>query len=220
MFNPTIQNYLNSSGEAAAITRAKQLDSYINSLYATKAESSEQNEETEFGSKPFNEVLKTSFDEQTNERSIFKLDAPPNIPFGSLSVGAKINNGQSSKTEILKIIDETCDKYNVDAKLVKALVQQESGYNPNAKSKVGAMGLMQLMPKTAEGLGVNNPMDPKENIEGGVKYLKQMLDKFHGNKILALAAYNAGPNAVAKYNGVPPYKETQNYVQSILSMYL
>ena len=123
MFNPTIQNYFNSSGEAAAITRAKQLDSYINSLYATKTEASEQNKETEFGSKPFNEVLKTSFDEQTNERSIFKLDAPPNIPFGSLSVGAKINNGQSSKTEILKIIDETCDKYNVDAKLVKALVQ-------------------------------------------------------------------------------------------------
>ena len=218
MFNPTIQNYLNSSGEAAAIARARQLDSYINSVYSEQ--NIQENKEAEFGSKPFNEVLKTSLDEQINEKSVFKLDKPPKIPFGSLSVGAKIKGASSSKEEIMSMIDDACDKFNVDSKLVKALVQQESGYNPNAKSKAGAMGLMQLMPKTAESLGVNNPMDPKENIEGGVKYLKSMLDKFHGNKILALAAYNAGPNAVSKYNGVPPYKETENYVKSILSMYL
>ena len=79
---------------------------------------------------------------------------------------------------------------------------------------------MQLMPATAKSLGVKDAMNPQQNIEGGVKYLKQMLDKYHGNKILALAAYNAGPGAVDKYDGVPPYKETQNYVKSILANYL
>ena len=219
MFNPVIQNYINSSGEAAAMTRARQLDNYIASLYEQNKEASEAKTE-EFGSKPFNEVLKTSIDETKDYKGVFKLDAPPKIPFGTLSVGAKIKTESDSKSEIMSMIDKACDKYDVDPKLVKALVQQESGFNPSAKSKVGALGLMQLMPKTAEGLGVKDPMNPEDNIDGGVRYLKQMLNKFHGNKILALAAYNAGPNAVSKYNGVPPYKETQNYVNSILSNYL
>jgi soluble lytic murein transglycosylase-like protein len=107
----------------------------------------------------------------------------------------------------------------VDPRFVKAIIQQESGFNPNATSPCGAMGMMQLMPDTARGLGVRNGYDAKENIMGGVKYIKQQLDAFGGDKEKALAAYNAGPGAVQKFGGVPPYAETQNYVKNIMSMY-
>ena len=215
MFNPAIQSYINSSGEAQAKQRARQIDSYLNSIYPAEAKPAEQTQAKDnFGAKPFREVLNASED----SKQVFKLDTPPVMPFGALSMSTR--NGKLSKNEILNIIDATANKYGVDNKLVRALVKQESGFNPNAKSYVGALGLMQLMPATAAGLGVKDPLDPVQNVDGGVRYLKSMLDRFNGNKILALAAYNAGPNAVKKYNGVPPYKETQNYVRSILSMYL
>ena len=118
------------------------------------------------------------------------------------------------------MVTSACQKHNIDPKLVMAVIQQESGFNQNAISKAGAQGLMQLMPATAKSLGVTNAFNPEQNINGGVKYLKSLLERFHGNKILALAAYNAGPNAVDKYNGIPPYKETQNYVRNILRNYL
>lgn len=219
MLSSAIQKYINSSGEAAAITRAQQLDSYINSLYGEKQTEKTENN-NEFGSKPFNEVLKSSVEETKDKDSIFTIDAPPEIPFGVLSVGSRLKAARDDEAKIMNMIDKTCEKYDVDSKLVKALIKQESGFNPDAVSKAGAMGLMQLMPETAEGLGVKDPMNPEENIEGGVRYLKSMLERFNGNKILALAAYNAGPNAVSKYNGIPPYKETQNYVKSILNDYL
>ena len=124
------------------------------------------------------------------------------------------------KAQIISMIDKVAQKHGVDEKLVRALVRQESGFNPNATSHCGAMGLMQLMPATAKGLGVKDPYNPVQNVEGGVKYLKSMLNKYNGNVILALAAYNAGPGAVDKYGTVPPYGETQNYVKSILANYL
>lgn len=119
--------------------------------------------------------------------------------------------------EFEPIINSCALEYGVDKSLVKAVIQAESGYNPNAVSRKGAAGLMQLMPKTAEGLKVSNSLDPAENIRGGVRYLKFLLDTFKGDVSLALAAYNAGLSKVAKYGGIPPYEETRNYVAKVLN---
>ena len=135
------------------------------------------------------------------------------------SISNTKNPNKVSRTEINELIDKYADKNGLDADFVKAVINQESGFNPNATSKCGAMGLMQLMPGTAQGLGVINAYDPEQNIEGGTKYLKGLMDRFDNNKSLALAAYNAGPNAVKKYGGIPPYQETQNYVKNVLGKY-
>jgi len=110
-------------------------------------------------------------------------------------------------------------RYGLDPELVAAVIWMESGGNPTAVSRKGAKGLMQLMPETAQELGVKHVLDPKQNVEGGVRYLRTMLDSHGGDLSLALAAYNAGPTVVKKYAGVPPYRETQDYIQKILQLY-
>jgi soluble lytic murein transglycosylase-like protein len=121
--------------------------------------------------------------------------------------------------QIDALVQQNAATWQVDPALVKAVIANESGFNANATSKVGAQGLMQLMPETASSLGVRDAYDPAQNVAGGTRYLKGLLDRFNGDEKLAVAAYNAGPNAVEKYGGVPPFAETQNYVQNVLSSY-
>jgi soluble lytic murein transglycosylase-like protein len=125
--------------------------------------------------------------------------------------------GTESSTAFGAEIDAAAASNGIDPALLKGLVSQESGFDPNARSGAGALGLTQLMPGTASSLGVTNPLDPAQSLQGGAKYLRQQLDRFGGDERLALAAYNAGPGAVARYGGVPPYSETQNYVNSVMA---
>jgi soluble lytic murein transglycosylase-like protein len=125
--------------------------------------------------------------------------------------------GSGSSSAFDAEINAAAASNGIDPALLKGLVSQESGFNPSARSGAGAVGLTQLMPGTAAGLGVTNPLDPVQSLQGGAKYLRQQLDRFGGDAKLALAAYNAGPGAVQKYGGVPPYAETQNYVNSVMS---
>ena len=131
------------------------------------------------------------------------------------SRGAEGLNISGDTNSLIKV---AAARYQVDPRLVAAVAQTESGGNQEAVSPAGAVGIMQLMPETAAGLGVN-PYDKRQNIEGGAKYLRQMMDTFGGDVQKAVAAYNAGPQAVKEYNGIPPYRETQDYVNKVLDIY-
>ena len=237
MFSEMIQSLLNSGGQAASMKRASQLNSYINrtqqknsidSIYPPSSNNVQSFEKVlsnttaaNFGSLLLN---KNSFDVNGkiyNNESLSNLSMSQALQnLEPENETSSINSIYASKSQLISMINQVAQKHGVDEKLVQALIKQEYGFNPNAKSKVGAIGLMQLMPSTAKAMGVKNPYNAAQNVEGGVKYLKSMLNKYNGNIILALAAYNAGPGAVDKYSGVPPYKETENYVKNILANYL
>ncbi|RNC69582.1 MAG: DUF4124 domain-containing protein [Desulfuromonadales bacterium] len=129
----------------------------------------------------------------------------------------RLGNSVRDPAEFEPIIDQCALEFGVDKSLVKAVIHAESGYNPNAVSRKGASGLMQLMPQTARDLKVANSFDPRDNIRGGVRYLRFLLDTFKGDVTLALAAYNAGLTRVAQHGGVPPYQETRTYIDRVLS---
>lgn len=237
MFSNFIQNLLNTGGQAQAMQRYAQISNRVNNLNPQQAQIPQNPLDTIYPknatkTSPFEEVLQSSAKsnfgtllldprlKQVNANIVKQTSQTSLQNALTEATAVQANTQVSSKSQILNVVSQISKKYDVDEKLVQALIKQESGFNPKAKSKSGAIGLMQLMPATAKNLGVKDPYNTVQNVEGGVKYLKSMLNKYNGNVILALAAYNAGPGAVDKYSGVPPYKETQNYVKNILSNYL
>jgi len=146
----------------------------------------------------------------------WRTDASPVVAGRQGSIAEPVSSASESQNAVRQHIQIAATRFGVDRNLVDAVAWQESRYNPRAISTAGAVGVMQLMPGTARQLGVRNPHDAEQNVVGGTAYLRQQLERFGNNVPLALAAYNAGPGAVIKYGGVPPYRETQNYVRQII----
>ena len=155
---------------------------------------------------------------EVSAENIVSTEAIPDPPAPAVIKAAAITTTPSGKPlELNKLIANAGAKHNIDADLLAAVVRAESGNHPNAVSRTGARGLMQLMPGTARQLGVKDSFAPDQNINGGTAYLDQLLTRYHDNIAFALAAYNAGPGAVDKHHGVPPYRETRAYVARIIS---
>jgi soluble lytic murein transglycosylase-like protein len=179
---------------AEAVARVSQIEALIASAGA--------------GSPSPSAATSTSFDQQLAQATTAQA---------ATSTTTSAADAGSGSVPYEDLINSAASKYGIDPAVLKGLIKQESGFNPNAGSPAGAQGLTQLMPGTAASLGVTDVHDPAQSIDGGAHYLKMQLDRFGGDYSKALAAYNAGPGAVQRYNGVPPYAETQNYVKNVLS---
>ncbi|MAG29356.1 MAG: lytic transglycosylase [Deltaproteobacteria bacterium] len=152
------------------------------------------------------------YDERTREKTRVQQ------PLAARGARNRLQRAPAGRHGFDRLIRAKASNHDIDPALVKAVVAAESNFDEHAVSRTGAQGLMQLMPRTAEELGVIFPFDPAQNLDGGVRYLRAMLDRF-GDTSMALAAYNAGPDAVVRYGGIPPYPETQEYVERVLQLY-
>ena len=173
----------------------------------------------------------SNFDQVLQQETIIYADAADDTTFmnaqgvvvtppvdATASVAAATStNSTTAPADLEPIFEQAAQQYGISKDLLKAVAKAESNFNPSVVSSAGAIGVMQLMPDTAKSLGVTNPYDATENIMGGARYLSQLLSQYNGDTALALAAYNAGSGNVAKYGGIPPFKETQNYVNKILA---
>lgn len=179
-----------------------------------------QTDNREQFSAPFQQLLNGQIAEQltADKKPENLLNRAGNQQTMSGDVQQKIPSDRST-SDFDTYIKNSSEKYGVDESLIHAVINAESGYTPDARSSAGAQGMMQLMPATAKGLGVENPHDPEQNIDGGTKYLRHMLDKYNGNIEIALAAYNAGPGNIEDYQGIPPFEETTNYIQNVIEDY-
>jgi membrane-bound lytic murein transglycosylase B len=225
--------------EVGVLQKLIQLQALTNMKQLTGTNHSAENTNSLFSSL-FNDELNTLSSSTTSNLSNIINVPQPTLSYGETvaqilgkSFGSTVKpimneiteaTSSSGKSTITKsdyddIINEMANKYDVDSKLIKSIIKHESGFNANAVSHAGAKGLMQIMPSNFDSYGITNPVDPKQNIEAGTRMIKSNLRKYNGNVELALAAYNAGGGNVKKYGGIPPFKETQNYIRKVTESY-
>lgn len=215
IFSEMIQELLNDSTSNQTTTN---LSSLLGSIYSTTNSSSAISNMLSTNKLSNNGDNSTYVPASlfTNTKSTTDSADLFNDYVSKVTKGSTYKNLFEGANQYASIIKKASATYDVPEKLIVSVMKQESNFNPSVQSTAGATGLMQLMPGTAKYLGVKNSLDPEQNIMGGTKYLRMMLDKFDNDTSLALAAYNAGPGNVQKYNGIPPFKETSNYVKNVL----